>query len=56
MLTLTVLAGVERFAGHLEQRVQRTSLSRCPFPVMPALRAVLLRRFPLELLLLLLLL
>lgn len=55
-LTLTVLTGVESFAGHLEQRVQRTPLSRGPLPMMPALGAVLLRRFPLELLLLLLLL
>ena len=55
-LTLTVLTGVESFAGHLEQRVQRAPLSRGPLPVMPALGPVLLRRFPLELLLLLLLL
>lgn len=55
-LTLAVLTGVESFAGHLEQRVQRTPLSRGPLPMMPALGAVLLRRFPLELLLLLLLL
>lgn len=51
-----MLTGVESFAGHLEQRVQRASLAGRPLPVMPALGAVLLRRFPLELLLLLLLL
>lgn len=51
-----MLTGVESFAGHLEQRVQRASLAGRPLPMMPALGAVLLRRFPLELLLLLLLL
>lgn len=51
-----MLAGVERFAGHLKQSVEGASLTRRPFPVVSALRAMLLRRFPLELLLLLLLL
>ena len=51
-----MLAGVERFAGHLEQRVQGTSLSRCSLAVVTALGTVLLRRFPFKLLLLLLLL
>lgn len=51
-----MLASVECFAGHLEQGVQRATLARGPLPMVPALSAVLLRRFPLELLLLLLLL
>lgn len=50
-----MLASVECFARHLEQRVQRAALPGGPLP-MVSLRSVLLRGFPLELLLLLLLL
>ena len=53
--TLTVLAGIERLAGHLEQGVERAALSGCPLAVVTGL-LLLLRVLPLELLLLLLLL
>lgn len=51
-----MLAGVEGLAGHLEERVQRAALPGRSLAVLPSMRAVLLlllllRCFPLELLL-----
>lgn len=50
-----MLARVEGLAGHLEERVQGAALSRSSLAVLAGVRAMLLRRFPLELLMLLLL-
>lgn len=54
-LFLTMLAGIEGLASHLEERVQGTALSRGSLAVLAGVRAMLLRRFPLELLMRLLL-
>lgn len=53
-LTLTVLARIEGFTSHLEKCVQGTALPGGSLAVLTGVRAVLLRRFPFELLLLLL--
>lgn len=54
-LFLTMLARVEGLASHLEERIQGTALSCGSLAVLAGVRAMLLRRFPLELLMLLLL-
>lgn len=51
VLTLTVFARIKGLAGHLEECVQGTALPCGPLAVLASVGAVLLRHFPLELLL-----